>query len=145
MHSNKEFRPTPQTGLKPKTHPKLYLYLGPPVVLLLFGEGSPTKIDCRKKLVPLFYPLKSGGPSYSKLTPPQPRTKPASARPLLPGRAPPEAGPGPRRADPGCAGQPGPGRKMRFCGSSPPLELKGGPNLDGCGSQNRYQNGSLVN
>ena len=27
------------------------------------GEGSPTKIDYGKKLVPLFQPLKSGGPS----------------------------------------------------------------------------------
>ena len=31
-------------------------------LLLLFGEGSPTKIHYRKKWVPLFYPLKSGGP-----------------------------------------------------------------------------------
>ena len=31
------------------------------------GEGSPTKVDYREKLVPLFQPLKSGGPSRGPL------------------------------------------------------------------------------
>ena len=35
-------------------------------LLPFFGEGSPTKIDKTGKIIPLFKPLKSGGPSEQK-------------------------------------------------------------------------------